>query len=75
MAQAIVFVILAIAGVLVLAVVAHSIFLLFTAVFCLAKVAILLAPVVLVAFGIRWILQRRGSGNRYTASLHGTSPP
>ena len=64
MAHPVVLVVIAIAGVLLLAVLAHSIFLLFTAVFCLAKVAILLAPIALVAFGIRWFLQRRGSGNR-----------
>jgi hypothetical protein len=61
MAHPAVLIVLAIVGILLLAVVAHSIFLLITAAFCLAKVAILLAPVILVAFGIRWFVQRRRS--------------
>jgi hypothetical protein len=59
-----VLVILAIIGILLLAVLAHSILLLFTAALCLAKVGVMLAPIVLVAFVIRWLVQRRSNANR-----------
>ena len=64
MAHPVVLIVFAIAGVLLLALVAHSIWLLFTAALCMAKVAILLAPVALVVFVIRWFVRARHPGNR-----------
>jgi hypothetical protein len=64
MANPVVLVVLAIIGVLLLAVVAQSVWLLFTAAFCVAKAAIFIAPVVLLVFAVRWFVQRRGYGNR-----------